>query len=569
MTEGHVFDEVGSFPDGTNGLDPGAPDFRALFESAPGSYLVLDPDLVIVAVSDAYLAATATAREAILGRGIFDVFPDNPSDPEASGVGNLSESLQRVRREGVADTMAVQKYDIRVGDSGEFEVRFWSPRNSPVFGDDGRLRYIIHRVEDVTEYVALQEAESRHEEMTTQLQLRTAQIEAEIVQRSRELQDANRELRRANTAKSEFLSRVSHELRTPLTAILGFGELLSLSALDVEQLEWSEMILTAGRHLHALLDDVLDVSRIESGDLSLSLEPVSVTALLTETSDLVGPLAAANGIRIEVDAAAGAAAYLFGDHQRVRQVLLNLASNAVKYNRPDGTTTLRVALPSDDRIRIEVIDTGRGLGDDDLGRLFVPFERLDSAERGIEGTGLGLALSRRLTESMGGQIGATSTPGVGSTFWVEFSAVEPAAIDATRHAEKGSVSARRYPGPKTVLYVEDLVANVRLIDQILKRRPDVKLVPAMLGGTALELAREFSFDLVLLDLHLPDVGGEEVLARLRSDPTTDAIPVVVLSADATGRQFDRLIAAGAADYLTKPISVRRLLEVVDRFLLDG
>lgn len=547
---------------------PVLPDFQVLFEAAPGSYLVLDPDLVIVAVSDAYLAATDTSRDEIVGRPLFEVFPDNPADIEASGVGNLSESLDRVRRERVADTMAVQKYDIRVGEAGEFEVRYWSPRNSPVLGDDGRLRYIIHRVEDVTEYVALREADEQREEATEHLRLRTAQIEAEIVQRSRELQDANRELRRANSAKSEFLSRVSHELRTPLTAILGFGELLSMSELDPDQREWSDLILTAGRHLLALLDDVLDVSRIESGHLSLSLEPVSVTTLLGEVADLIAPFAAANEIAVTVDSSEARSCYLLGDNQRVRQILLNLASNAVKYNRPGGTVNLRAARPTENRVRIEVIDTGHGISEDDLGRLFVPFERLDSAERGIEGTGLGLTLSRRLAESMGGQLDVSSTLDVGSTFWIEFPTVAPDAIEDARSSRSEIVAERRFERQKRVLYVEDMVANVRLVEEILKRRPDVMLVPSMLGGAAVELAREYGVDLVLLDLHLPDIGGEEVLARLRANPATAAIPVVVLSADATDRQFHRLIDAGAADYLTKPISVRRMLEVVDHYLHD-
>jgi signal transduction histidine kinase len=222
------------------------PDFRALFEQLPGLYLVLDWSLRIVAVSDAYLAATMTRREEIVGRGMFDVFPDNPDDPAATGVSNLRSSLGRVRDQLVADTMSVQKYDIRRPDDegGGFEVRYWSPHNSPVLDARGHLAYIVHRVEDVTEYVRLEERGSEQEQ--------------EILRRSAELQEANTELRRASTAKNDFLSRMSHELRTPLAAIGGFGELLTLAELDAEHVEWATLIVKASKHLTALVDDVLD-----------------------------------------------------------------------------------------------------------------------------------------------------------------------------------------------------------------------------------------------------------------------------------------------------------------------
>jgi PAS domain-containing protein len=219
-------------------------DFKALFETVPGLYLVLDPDLYIVAVSDAYLAATMTKREEIVGRGIFDVFPDNPDDPAATGVSNLRASLERVRELKRPDTMAVQKYDIRRPESegGGFEERYWSPLNSPVLDERGQLAYIVHRVEDITEFVRLKEHDTKQEALTAELRERTARMETEILQRSRELHETNRELRAANAAKNEFLSRMSHELRTPLAAISGFSELLTLSDLDDDKREQVQMI---------------------------------------------------------------------------------------------------------------------------------------------------------------------------------------------------------------------------------------------------------------------------------------------------------------------------------------
>jgi signal transduction histidine kinase/ActR/RegA family two-component response regulator len=538
--------------------------FRTLFESAPGSYLVLDPDLVIVAVSDAYLRDTMTSREAIVGGRLFEVFPDNPDDPGADGVSNLRGSLDRVRRDLVADTMAVQKYDIRrPGTGGEvFEVRYWSPVNVPILGPDGKLTHIVHRVQDVTDYVMLQERQAEDEQLTQALRTRTRKMEAEILARSRELQDANEALRAANEAKNDFLSRVSHELRTPMNTILGFGELLGLGELTGEQSDWVTMMLKAARHLLLLLDDVLDISRMEARNLSLSMEAVPVQALIADTLQLVGPLSIARGVQLSpVPPAAGR--HIYADHQRARQVLLNLLSNAIKYNHPGGRVTVTARDQPGDRLRISVSDTGRGISEDGIGRLFTPFERLDAGLAGIEGTGLGLALSRQLVQAMGGTIGVTSTPGAGSEFWIELTRTQPPAVTHTAIVRDAVTARRTYTTGKTILYVEDMVENIRLVEGILKQRPSVTLIPAMLAGVALDLARQHRPDLVLLDLHLPDMPGEEVLGRLRADPATSGIPVIILSADATQYHITQLRAAGADAYLTKPISVRGLLQAID------
>jgi len=541
-----------------------------LFESAPESYLVVDPQLVIVAVSEAYLRNTMTRRADIIGKGIFEVFPDNPEDPEASGEANLRSSLDRVCRDLVADTMAVQRYDIRRPESagGGFEVRYWSPLNSPVLGPLGRLAYIIHRVEDVTEYVRLRDHQTEQQRLAEKLQLRTQQMDAEILTRSRELEDANRALRAANEAKSEFLSRVSHELRSPLNAVLGFGELLSLGEITAEQREWVSMMLKAARHLLLLLDDVLDISRIEARKLSLSMEAVPVGSLLADSVELVRPLSMSRGVRLDPAPGLESNLYVQADHQRLRQVLLNLLSNAIKYNHPAGNVAITADGRPGDRLRISVIDTGRGIAEGDIDRLFTPFERLDAAKAGFEGTGLGLALSRQLIEAMGGTTGVTSRHGEGSVFWIELPTTEPVAVSQLAIERDAIVGSRPYTTPKTVLYVEDMVENLLLVEQILKQRPSTTVIPAMLAEVALDLARQHRPDLILLDLHLPDMPGEKVLSRLRADPATSGIPVVILSADATQHQISRLLANGAAAYLTKPISVRTLLETADSVLGD-
>jgi signal transduction histidine kinase len=545
-------------------------DFRALFESSPGLYLVLDPDLQIVAVSDAYLAATMTRRADILGRGIFDVFPDNPDDPEATGVANLRASLERVRQRRVSDTMAVQKYDIpRPDEEGGFEERFWSPLNSPVLDDQKRLLYIIHRVEDVTEFVRLQQRESQHEALTHELEERTARMESEIISRSQELQEANKQLRAANSAKNEFLSRMSHELRSPLGAIMGFGQLLDFADLEQQHKQKVGMILKASDHLLSIVDDVLDISRVEEGGLSISQEPVAVQPLIDDAVELMRPLAAGMQVEIHPPSFSGGKGYVSADAQRLKQVVINLLANAIKYNRRGGEVWVVVEPAAADRVRISVSDTGKGIEQSSLAKLFVPFERLDAARSGIDGTGLGLAVSRGLVEAMGGTIGAASTPDVGSVFFVDLIQGEPRVVEEADDSEDQLIAVRSYDGrDRRLLYIEDTLANVQLIEGILERRPSIRLIPAMLGQLGLDLAREHRPDLILLDLHLPDLPGEWVLVELRADEATRDIPVVILSADATGDR-EQILAGGARAYLTKPIVLRRLLETLDRFLAEA
>ncbi|HKH22325.1 MAG TPA: ATP-binding protein [Solirubrobacterales bacterium] len=530
-------------------------DFQALFESAPGLYLVLDPELRIVAATDAYLKATMTRREEIIGRGIFEVFPDNPDDPVATGVSNLSASLDRVRRQRAPDTMAIQKYDIRRPDEegGGFEERYWSPKNTPVLDERGELAYVIHRVEDVTEYLRLAE--------------RGTEQEAEIFLHTQELKRLNEELESADLAKNEFLSRMSHELRTPLAAIMGFSELFALADLDERKREWAATILRAGKHLLQLVDEVLDISRIEAGQLPLSLEPVDVGTPLAEAMELVQPMAEGRDVVLHPPRVSDRSGYLRADNQRLKQVLINLLSNAVKYNREGGEVHVSVDALGSDRTRIAVSDTGPGIDPESMAKLFTPFERLN-AGADVQGTGLGLALSRWLVEAMGGTLEVESTPGEGSTFTVALGRGEPQAVAEAADEERELVAERTYDGDRRVLYVEDTVANIKLIEEILRSRPSVKLLPAGMGRLGLELAAEHRPDLILLDLHLPDIGGEQVLDRLQEDVRTRDIPVVVLSADATEGSREGRIENGARTYLTKPIGVRDLLEVVDSYVAD-
>jgi len=395
--------------------------------------------------------------------------------------------------------------------------------------------------------------------------LRDAQ--EELVEKERVATEARQEAQRASRAKSEFLSRMSHELRTPLNAILGFGQVLEMDQLGPEQRENVIYILKAGRHLLGLIDEVLDIARIEAGRLSLSLEPVHVKLVLDEARSLIRPLAAERNIRLQVDALEPSDLYVLADRQRLKQVLLNLLSNAVKYSHEGETIALACREAPEGRVRFRVSDTGPGIPPEKINRLFTPFERLGIEASGIEGTGLGLALSKGLMEAMGGAMGVESTVGRGSTFWIELAKAQSLEAESVRIAESAPATAVPRKGA-TVLYVEDNLSNVRLIERVLARRPSVKLLPAMKGTLALELAREHRPDLILLDLHLPDIHGSEVLHRLQEDPRTRQIPVVVISADASKGGVQRLLTAGARDYLTKPIDVRGFLRVLDETLTE-
>jgi PAS domain S-box-containing protein len=391
---------------------------------------------------------------------------------------------------------------------------------------------------------------------------------------------------RANDAKLEFLSRMSHELRTPLNAILGFGQLLEIEELGARQQESVDQIISAGRHLLHLVNEVLDISRIESGHVSFEFEPLAVEDLLGEAIDLMRPLAAAANLEIAITPKSQTRGHVLADHQRVRQVLLNLLSNAVKYNRPGGEVRVS-ALPAPDgrSVRLEVADTGVGIPAESLPRLFTPFDRLGAENTPVEGSGIGLALSKRLMEAQGGELGVDSTEGEGSTFWIDLPVAaapvvdpprprydetnRPGPADPAQPGNGGSPAEEGLPR-RTILYIEDNEQNRRLMELLLSQRSSLRLVNASRGEEGLELARLHHPDLILLDMHLPDTCGEDVLNALRADAVTKGTPVVVVSADATAIRQAALRALGANDYLTKPFNVKDFISIIDEYLYpDG
>jgi len=397
-------------------------------------------------------------------------------------------------------------------------------------GQSGRGRAAVGVLLDVTE------------RKTAEEQVRTAMTAAD----------------RANKAKSEFLSRMSHELRTPLNAVLGFAQLLEIEALTADQKESVSHILRGGRYLLNLINEVLDLARIEAGRFGLSIEPVSIREVLSGVVALISPQAAEFGVRLYFPPPPRND-FAKADRQRLQQVLLNLLSNAIKYNRRGGSVELAIERGGG-KVCVLVKDTGSGMSSAQMERLFQPFERLDAARTGVEGTGLGLALSRTIVEAMGGRILVESQAGVGSTFTVE--------LDEGQAPEEQIEAPLVSPpgGYVTVLYVEDNQANVRLVERVVGRRPNLRLVTIGDGDRALETIRLEKPSLVMLDLNLPGLSGDVVLQQMRENPATTDIPVAILSADATPSQVARLRSLGAQYYLTKPIDVVSLLEVLDECL---
>ena len=383
-----------------------------------------------------------------------------------------------------------------------------------------------------------------------------------------ELRAAVATAERASTAKSAFLSRMSHELRTPLNSVLGFAQLLDMDVLEEQQHEAVGHILRAGHHLLSLIDEVLDIARIESGRLDLVLGPVAVRKVVHDAVDLTRPVAEDRGIVLTLDLGDLAEdAHVTADRQRLLQVLLNLLSNGVKYNRQDGT--LNVSVRCDGEVTVfTVTDTGFGIDPADAGRVFEPFDRLGAERSGVQGTGVGLTLSKHLVEQMGGTIELSSESGEGATFLVRLPSSAPP-FAATPATNTPPIRSPRVGGTLRVLHIEDNLANLELVEQILSRLPQVELLAAMSGSLGLELAKEHHPDLVLLDLHLPDMTGSDVLQQLRDDPGTTNVPVVVVSADATAAQVRRLRSNGAMAYFTKPIDVHELLSAVEMVAARG
>ena len=551
-------------------------DFEALFDAAPGIYLVLDSNFVIVAANDARLRATMTTREDTIGRNLFDAFPDNPDDPAADGVRNLRRSLERVLQTKTPDAMAVQKYDIPKPDSqgGGYEVRYWSPLNSPVLGADGAVKYIIHRVEDVTAFMLLKQKEDR--------------IENEIYQRAQEVQEANRKLETANAelgrlnaetqelaaSQQRFFSQVSHELRTPLTLILGPVErlLTEASGMSAAERRDLESIARNARTLLRHVNDLLDVVKYKSSAMTLAYERVNLAERLRVSAAHFDSASTGRALTLSVEAPEVLAAEI--DPEKIDRILLNLLSNAYKFTPDNGA--IRCTLTSDGHNAIITIaDTGPGVALHLREAIFEPFRQGDEGlTRRASGTGLGLAIVRDFVALHGGSIVVKDVEGGGAAFECRLPLRAAAGVevreDGAKHLEDWNfrqavesnrataAAAPRHPldGAGLILVVEDNRDMAEFIAQSLAS--NYRIATASDGREGLRKAEELVPDLIISDLMMPEMSGDQLVAALSQRPKVSHIPVLLLTARADEETRVDALRHGASDFLAKPFSVEEL-----------
>jgi signal transduction histidine kinase len=566
----------------------GESDYRRWFEESPDILLVLLPDaprFTMVGATRARLAVTHTTLEQIVGRGLFEVFPDDPNDPEATGTRNLLASLERVLATRAADTMAVQKYDIQVA-NGEFVTRHWSPKNIPVLGKDGTIEYIFHRVEDVTELV-------RASEQHAALLAPARRLEREVVSRSRELASANEalrdvaaELKELDRVKTEFFSNVSHEFRTPLTLMLGpLEEVLTQPTGTLRPVDLQRIALAHSNALRLLklVNSLLDFSRLQAGRTHARFAPVDLARATAELGGMFESAISRTDLRLVIDAPS-LSEPLWLDREMWEKIVLNLVSNAFKFTH-SGEIAVRVRDGAAAAI-LEVADTGIGIPASELAHVFDRFHRVAGVTgRTYEGTGIGLALVRELVELHGGRVSVTSTEGVGTTFTVEIpkghahlpaeavvTDAGGAASDREARAHVGDVErwmrtgaeAVAPDGPRAaagtrprVLVVDD---NADLRDYIATLlSPDYEVSVAVDGIEGLAAARSQRPDLIVSDVMMPGLNGVELVRELRTDPEHASIPVILVSARAGEEAAIEGLDAGSDDYLIKPFSSLELL----------
>ena len=502
---------------------------RSLIESNIDALMTTDPMGIITDVNKQMEALTDCTRDELIGAPFKSYFTD-PDRAEAAIKLVLSEKK-------------VTDYELtaQARDGKKTVVSY----NATTFYDrDRKLQGVFAAARDVTERkrfeLALQE---------TNVELESAKSAAE----------------KANLAKSDFLSSMSHELRSPLNAILGFAQLLESTPPlpTVSQKESITQILQAGWHLLKLINEVLDLAVVESGKVSLSPEPVSLAEVLSECQAMMEPQAQQRGI-IMTFPQLDRPCFVHADRTRMKQVLINLLSNAIKYNRPQGTVEVKCTETSPERIRISVKDTGAGLSPEKLEQLFQSFNRLGQEVRGEEGTGIGLVVSKRLVELMGGIIGVESIVEVGSVFWIELLLTAAPALVV---ADGDFTSVTRVQAPtarqRSLLYVEDNPANMTLVEKLIAQRPDIRLLGAVNGTLGIEIVRASQPEVILMDINLPGISGIEAMKILREDPATAHIPIVALSANAMPRDVEKGLQAGFFRYLTKPIKVKELMDTLD------
>jgi PAS domain S-box-containing protein len=505
---------------------------RSLIESHIDALMATDPAGIITDVNKQMEALTGCTRDELIGAPFKNYFTD-PGRAEAG--------IKLVLRE-----KKLTNYELtaRARDGKTTVVSY----NGTTFYDrDRKLQGVFAAARDVTE---------------------SKRLDQSLKEQNVELKRARAAAEKANLAKSDFLSSMSHELRSPLNAILGFAQLINSDSPPPtpSQRESIDQILHAGWYLLELINEILDLAQIESGRLALSLEPTSLEEVMLECQAMIEPQGQKRGIKMtfpDFDLPC----FVDADRTRLKQILINLLSNAIKYNQANGTVVVdaECAINDGERTRVSVKDTGAGLPPDMLKQLFQPFNRLGQERSAEEGTGIGLVMSKRLVELMGGEIGVESTAGSGSVFWFELNAAAAPQLPVDRAESVSDPQARvRLDAPlRTLLYVEDNPANLKLIEHLIARRPDMRLLSARDGDLGIQLARANQPEVILMDINLPGIGGIEALRILRADPATAHIPVVALSANAMPRDIEKGLQAGFFRYLTKPIKVNEFMQTLD------
>lgn len=593
-------------------------DFRKLFETVPGLYLVLAPDLRIVAASDAYLRATLTERDRIVGRHIFDVFPDNPADPHPTGVRNLGASLRRVLEGRTQDAMAVQKYDIRrpMAEGGGFEVRYWSPVNSPVLGEDGRVEYIIHRVEDVTEFVRIEQRGSEKERLAAELEARMQKMATEILVRGREIQAANEELRKANSEvarresdlaamnerlkeldrlKTRLFANLSHEFRTPLTLILGpVTRLIAEGGLRSDQAGELETVARNARELLLQVNNLLDLARMDAGRLSPRYRAVDLSQVVrVAAADFE---AAASTRRVALVVTAPRPLRARTDPELVRRIVANLLSNALKFAPPESTIRCGLEAEGSGAV-LSVSDAGPGIPPSQRGRIFERFFQIEKAEDPSAGTGLGLAIVKEVVEALLGSVEAgeseeggarflvtlplappenAATPGAPETPEIDCEAhgvleEMPATMPACDSRPEGSLAsvpasrpAAGAAGRPEVLLVEDNPDLRRHVSSLLEPAYAVTCAGDGLEGVRLAIERRPAA--IVSDVMMPRMDGERFVAEIRRHEALAGVPILMLTARADDDLRVRLLRSGAQDYVVKPFHAEELIARIDNLV---
>jgi PAS domain S-box-containing protein len=505
---------------------------RSLIESNIDALMTTDPAGIITDVNKQMEALTGCTRDELIGAPFKNYF----TDPERAEAG-----IKLMLRE-----KKLTNYELTAcARDGKTTVVSY---NATTFYDrDRKLQGVFAAARDVTERKRLD-----HELQEQNVELKRARAAAE----------------KANLAKSDFLSSMSHELRSPLNAILGFAQLINSDAPPPTPAQAAsiDQILHAGWYLLELINEILDLAQIESGRLALSLEPTSLAEVLLECQAMIEPQGQKRGIQMTFPRF-DLPCYVGADRTRLKQVLINLLSNAIKYNQANGMVIVDVDCTgsNSERIRVSVKDTGAGLPPDMLMQLFQPFNRLGQERSTEEGTGIGLVMSKRLVELMGGEIGVESTVGSGSVFWFELNSATAPHLALDRAEAPSSPQAQVAQGApqRTLLYVEDNPANLMLIEQLIARRSDLRLLTARDGNMGIHLARAKRPDVILMDINLPGISGIDALSILRGDPATAHIPVVALSANAMPRDIEKGLLAGFFRYLTKPIKVNEFMQTLD------